>query len=91
MHGPCVRLRVQAVVHVDRAQAVRTQSGIACEHVQQNGRIESTAEADEDRGIGVVGWPRREHGGSLVPFRFPTRDDHERQAASYAPYPRMRL
>jgi hypothetical protein len=47
MCGPPIGLWVQAVMHMDRTQALPSRSGIAGQQMQQHHRIQTAAEANE--------------------------------------------
>ncbi len=50
--GPVIGVRLQAVVHMDGAQARLAYGGKSSEDVQQHGRIQAPAEADQQRQAG---------------------------------------
>ena len=88
MPGPGIGARLQAMVHMQRTQALATDRGVVCEQVQQDGGIHPAAEADHDRaalrghgspewGVGV-GHPAlhagvRRGAGWLIRFRCGSR------------------
>ena len=47
--GPAVGVGMQAMVHVQRAQAARAHAGSTASSMQQDGRIQPAAEADQQR------------------------------------------
>ena len=51
MHRPCIGIRVQAVVDVDRAQAARAHDRHRRESMQQHDGIEPATQRDDDRAI----------------------------------------
>ena len=74
MRGPGVGVGMQAVVHVDRAQAMAADVGIAREQAQQDRGIQAAAEADQYAPI------------VIAPDHVGQRRAHESQeAVSYAP------
>src|SRR3546814_2463226 len=67
MLGPAIGIGMQTVVHMDRAQAASPRRRQCGERMQQNARIQATAEADHDR-LRRQGLRSEEHTSELQPL-----------------------